>query len=456
MRLPCRRGRTVFTVDRRHQRRHRRATHNAHRVNVAGRRASSGRRGTRARCRNARPTTSPPSRSTRRAVAAAVPPVASTSSTISTRSPGCDRVAVDLEQVGAVLELVLLALDLPRQLAGLADRHEPGRAAVRDRRREHEAARLDPEHLVDRARPRTARASASTVSGEGVGRREQRRDVLEDDARLRIVGDVAHVLLQRATSIRPCVPAVSRSRVRVAASRAGSLPALAAARCWRGRGVPRPRRLGCGRPRRGPAMPASPLRVSSRARRRRDARRRRGHAGLRPARTPRPSTRGAARSCERLVLRLPVLPPGEQRRGDEDRRVRADEQTDREREREVLERGRAHDHATRRSAARAPAAARRASSTANASAPRSATGSPSRRTSSGPVAVSVLLVLADLVEHDDGVVERETEDREERGDGRRASPRTGTARTRRRVKMMSWITATIADAAIFHSNRNDR
>ena len=34
---------------------------------------------------------------------------------------GRDRVAVDLEQVGAVLELVLLALDLPRELARLAD-----------------------------------------------------------------------------------------------------------------------------------------------------------------------------------------------------------------------------------------------------------------------------------------------------------------------------------------------
>ena len=39
----------------------------------------------------------PPDRSTRVAVARAVPPVASTSSTISTRSPGCERVLVDLQ-----------------------------------------------------------------------------------------------------------------------------------------------------------------------------------------------------------------------------------------------------------------------------------------------------------------------------------------------------------------------
>ena len=47
---------------------------------------------------------------------------------------GMDGVAVDLELVGAVLELVLLAGDRPRQLAGLADRHEPGAEAVGDRR----------------------------------------------------------------------------------------------------------------------------------------------------------------------------------------------------------------------------------------------------------------------------------------------------------------------------------
>src|ERR1700738_567992 len=35
-------------------------------------------------------------------------------------------VTVDLEEVGAVLELVLLALDLPRELSGLAHGHEPG------------------------------------------------------------------------------------------------------------------------------------------------------------------------------------------------------------------------------------------------------------------------------------------------------------------------------------------
>ena len=72
-------------------------------------------------------------------------------------------------------------------------------------------------------------------------------------------------------------------------------------------------------------------------------------AGRRPMRA---AIGGAAAPIvERAVLRLPLLPPREQRRGDEDRRVRADEQTDGEREREVLERGRAEDRRRRRSAA---------------------------------------------------------------------------------------------------------
>ena len=54
---------------------------------------------------------------------------------------------------------------------------------------------------------------------------------------------------------------------------------------------------------------------------------------------------------QRLVLRLALLQPREQRRGDEDRRVRTDEQADGEREGEVLERGRARGCRSRRSAA---------------------------------------------------------------------------------------------------------
>ena len=72
-----------------------------------------------------------------------------------------------------------------------------------------------------------------------------------------------------------------------------------------------------------------------------------------------------------------------------------------------------------------------------------------------PVAVQRPLVLPDLVEHDDGVVERETEDRQERGD-RRGRDLELEQRVHADVKMMSWITAMIAAAAIFHSKRIER
>ena len=72
-------------------------------------------------------------------VAAAVPPVARTSSTISTRSSACRRVAVHLEHVVAVLELVAVGVRVPGQLALFAHGHEAGPEHVRDRRGEDES-----------------------------------------------------------------------------------------------------------------------------------------------------------------------------------------------------------------------------------------------------------------------------------------------------------------------------
>ena len=73
----------------------------------------------------------------------------------------------------AVLERVLLANDRPRQLAGLANGHEPGAHPVGDRRGEDETAGLDADHpvsvdavepigqLVDRPPERTCRRRAA-------------------------------------------------------------------------------------------------------------------------------------------------------------------------------------------------------------------------------------------------------------------------------------------------------
>ena len=49
----------------------------------------------------------------------------------STRSPWMDGIAVDLDAVGAVFEVVLLVVDVVGQLARLADRDETGAEASR-------------------------------------------------------------------------------------------------------------------------------------------------------------------------------------------------------------------------------------------------------------------------------------------------------------------------------------
>ena len=65
-------------------------------------------------------------------VAAAVPPVASRSSTTSTRCARLHRIVVNLERVGAVLERVARALRFRRELAGLAHRREAGLQTIGD------------------------------------------------------------------------------------------------------------------------------------------------------------------------------------------------------------------------------------------------------------------------------------------------------------------------------------
>ena len=79
---------------------------------------------------------------------------------------GLQRILVDLEGVDPVLELVVLDVHVPRQLAGLADRHETGPEAHRDRRGDDEAAGFDPDDLVDRrARRRRRPAPSRTRTG---------------------------------------------------------------------------------------------------------------------------------------------------------------------------------------------------------------------------------------------------------------------------------------------------
>jgi hypothetical protein len=100
------------------------------------------------------------------------------------------RVGMDLQRVDSVLERVLRADGLVRQLAGLARRDEAGPQLAGERRAEDEPPRLGGDHQIDRRigdQLRQARHGA--VERPGV--EQQRRDVLEDDPRPGKVGDVA-------------------------------------------------------------------------------------------------------------------------------------------------------------------------------------------------------------------------------------------------------------------------
>ena len=73
-----------------------------------------------------------------------------------------DGIRVDLHLVDAVFERIGDAHGFVRQLALLADRHEPGRELMRHGAAEDEAARLDARDLVDLRAPAQGCTSSST------------------------------------------------------------------------------------------------------------------------------------------------------------------------------------------------------------------------------------------------------------------------------------------------------
>ena len=238
-----------------------------------------------------------------------------------TRSPGRTRVAVDLEQVGAVLEHVLLLLDLPRQLARPC-------AQGRSRRRSGSAtgaatmkpARLDAEDLVDAGALRTGSASASIVNRNASASASSGVMSLKPTPGLGKSGMSRMCSFSQAASRRShgidvtgdgVAPATGRRRL-------GGVALLAC--CSRHRG-------GVRRPLAGQAVgsPAAGCRAGCRQQ----------AAGDRRPR-PRPASRGAHRLArcagqalaDRRVARLALLEQRQHRRGDEDRRVRPGEQAD--------------------------------------------------------------------------------------------------------------------------------
>ena len=235
---------------------------------------------------------------------------------------GMDRVTVDLESVAAVLQLVLLADDRPRQLAGLAHRDEGGAEAIRHRSGEDEAARLDADDPVDVV-GREALGQFVDRPAEAVGVAEQRRDVAEGDSRLGVVRDVAHEGAEpdrfghrrRGRPLGGHRPRLPGSSAPLLLTRAGRVAEHLGARRG-GRHRRRRRRLAGCRPfgRRRAAPPA-----------------RRAHRGG-AAHDDGPEVVADQVRVDGPVppgeLRFLALQPAEQRGGDEQRRVGADGEAD--------------------------------------------------------------------------------------------------------------------------------
>ena len=138
----------------------------------------------------ATPTMVAPRPSTRSQQAAMVPPVASRSSTISTWSPGWSAST----WISTLSVPYSRAYSLARVAAGsrprLADRHEAGGEVARHRRAEDEPARLRPDHYIHLLPAERLRQVLDRQRQAGRVAK-QRCDVLEEDARLGIVGHVA-------------------------------------------------------------------------------------------------------------------------------------------------------------------------------------------------------------------------------------------------------------------------
>ena len=96
---------------------------------------------------------------------------------------------MDLERIGAVFELIAHRDRLARKFSGLARGDEAGAELERDGDAHHEAAGLRADDLRDaRVLERLGDGLDGAAHRLGIG--EQRRDVLEYDARLGIIRNV--------------------------------------------------------------------------------------------------------------------------------------------------------------------------------------------------------------------------------------------------------------------------
>jgi len=97
-----------------------------------------------------------------------------------------DRIAVNLDPIGAVFEFVVLTRGFPRQLAGLANRHESDVEFHRDRESKNETTRLHARDLLDSTAGKGLRELCDRAANS-VGIEQQRRDVAKLDTGLGVV-----------------------------------------------------------------------------------------------------------------------------------------------------------------------------------------------------------------------------------------------------------------------------
>src|SRR5262245_12765621 len=102
---------------------------------------------------------------------------------------------MDLEAVGAVLELVGAANGARRQLAGLSHRRESGADAIGDHRSKNEAAALDADDEIDAL---ILERQRETVDGRVKTIRilEERGDVVEENPGFRKIGNVPNLCFE--------------------------------------------------------------------------------------------------------------------------------------------------------------------------------------------------------------------------------------------------------------------
>ena len=96
---------------------------------------------------------------------------------------------MDLELVRAVLEGIALRVHLTWELARLAGGNEPGTKTIGNGSADEKAPRLGADDLVD-AHAEKVVDHRVNAGGQAMLVGDERRDVLEDDARLGIVGNV--------------------------------------------------------------------------------------------------------------------------------------------------------------------------------------------------------------------------------------------------------------------------